>query len=421
MAGVSLKRARPHTPMPLSDTAVRAAKPKAKPYKVSDSGGLRLLITPSGGKLWRFKYRFLGKEQTLVLGQYPDVSLKDARDGRDAARKLLAAGKNPSQEKRRAAAVAKLSAENTFKVIAEEMIAKSRQENRADATIAKAEWFLRLLERALGDRPIAEIEAFELLAVLKQQEAAGKHETARRLRAFAGRVFRYAIATQRARYNPAADLLGALITPTVKHHAALLEPEALGGLLRAIDGYTGQAATRLALQLSPHVFLRPGELRHAEWSEFDLERATWRIPPAKAKMRREHVVPLSTQAIAILKEAKLLSGSSRYVFPSIRSMHRPMSENTVNAALRRMGYTGDEMTAHGFRSTASSLLNESGRFTPDAIERALAHSDNDQVRGIYHRGAHWHERVTMAQWWSDYLETLKGGATIIPLRFAGRP
>jgi integrase len=332
----------------------------------------------------------------------------------------LAAGKNPSVEKRKAAAAAKVSAENTFRAIAQEVIRKARQEGRADATLAKAEWFLSLLDRQLGDRPISEIEPYELLSALKKHEATGRLETTRRLLAFTGRVFRYAIATQRARYNPAADLRGALTAPKVKHHAAVLEPEALGGLLRAIEGYEGQPTTKLALQLTPHVFVRPGELRHAEWSEIDLDHAVWRIPGPKAKMRREHAVPLSTQAIEILKQAELLCGGSRYVFPSLRSHQRPMSENTVNAALRRMGYTGEEMTAHGFRSTASTLLNEAGRFTPDAIERALAHSDNDQVRGIYHRGAHWQERVAMAQWWSDYLETLRDGATIIPLRFTGR-
>jgi integrase len=246
-----------------------------------------------------------------------------------------------------------------------------------------------------------------LLAVLKKIERAGHYETARRMLAFAGRVFRYAVATTRARSNPAADLRGALTAPKVKHHAAVLEPKAFGALLRAIDGFEGQPATQLALRLAPHVFLRPGELRQAEWAEIDLDAAVWRIPAAKMKMDREHVVPLSTQSIMILQEARPLSGHGRYVFPSVRSLHRPMSENTINGALRRLGYSKEEMTGHGFRSSASTLLNESGMWSTDAIERALAHGDTDHIRDAYHRGAHWPERVKMAQWWSDHLDTLR--------------
>ena len=402
--------------MALSDTAIKAAKPAAAPFKLFDERGLFLLVTPSGGKLWRVKYRFGGKEQLLALGGYPDISLKDARARRDEARKTIADGKNPAAEKKRAAVAAAISAANTFKAIADEFIAKTEREGRARATLSKARWFLSLLEPAIGDRPIAEIEAYELLAVLKTIEAAGHHETASRLLSFAGRVFRYGVATTRVRSNPAADLRGALVTPTVKHHAAILDPAAFGGLLRAIDGFEGQPATKLALRLAPHVYVRPGELRQAEWSEFDLAAAVWRIPASRMKMRREHAVPLSRQAIAILNEAKPLTGSGRFVFPSIRSLHRPMSENTINAALRRMGYGTDEMTGHGFRSTASTLLNESGKWSTDAIERALAHQDSDHIRAAYHRGTHWPERVAMAQWWSDHIDTLRVGATIIPLR-----
>jgi integrase len=402
--------------MTLSDTAIRAAKPTARQFKMFDERGLFLLIKPSGGKLWRLKYRFAGKEQLLAVGRYPDVSLKEARDRRDAARKVIAEGKNPGAEKKRAAVAASISASNTFRAVADEVIAKARHEGRAVATLAKADWFLSLLEPALGGRPISEIEAFELLAVVKAVEHAGHHETARRLLSFASRVFRYAVATTRARSNPAADLRGALVVPKVKHHAAILEPVALGGLLRAIEGFQGQPATQLALRLAPHVFVRPGELRKGEWVEFDLPAAVWRIPPAKMKMDREHVVPLSRQAIEILRQALAIAGNSRFVFPSIRSHHRPMSENTVNAALRRLGYSTDEMTGHGFRSTASTLLNESGMWSADAIERALAHEDGDQVRAAYHRGTHWQERVRMAQWWSDYLDTLRRG--VVPTRLA---
>jgi integrase len=404
--------------MALSDAAVRAAKPAAAQFKLYDDGGLFMIVKPSGGKLWRLKYRYLGREQQLSLGRYPDVSIKEARRLRDEARKVIADGRDPGAEKKRAAVAAAIGAANTFKALADELITKARHEGRADATLAKADWFLSLLEPALGARPIAEIEAYELLAVLKKVEAVGHHETARRLLAFAGRVFRYAIATTRARSNPAADLRGALVAAKVKHHAAVLDPVALGGLLRAIDGFEGQPATQLALRLAPHVFVRPGELRQAEWAEFDLDASVWRIPSAKMKMAREHVVPLSRQASAILKEAIPLTGSGRYVFPSVRSLHRPMSENTVNAALRRLGYTTDEMTGHGFRSTASTLLNESEKWSTDAIERALAHKDNDHVRAAYHRGTHWDERVRMAQWWSDYLDGLRKGAKVLPIRAA---
>jgi integrase len=405
--------------MALTDVSVRNAKPRAAQYKLFDEGGLFLIVKPSGGKLWRLKYRHLGKEQQLSLGVFPDVSLKDARRRRDEARKLIADGVNPAFEKKRAAAAASLGAANTFKAVADELIAKREQEGLKEITTAKARWLLALLEPALGNRPIAEIEPYEILAVLKRIELAGRHETAKRLLAFSGRIFRYAVATTRAKRNPAADLQGALVSPKVKHHAAIIDPIAVGALLRAIDGFDGHPTTKWALQLAPHVFVRPGELRRAEWSEINLENAVWRIPGTRMKMNREHVVPLSTRAVAILKEAQQLTGSGRLVFPSVRTPLRPMSENTLNAALRRMGYGSDEMTSHGFRSTASTLLNESGKWTPDAIERALAHGDADTVRAAYHRGAHWQERVQMAQWWSDYLHDLREGGKVIAFKPTG--
>ncbi|MGH6958794.1 MAG: tyrosine-type recombinase/integrase [Caulobacteraceae bacterium] len=403
--------------MPLSDLAVRTAKPREKQFKLADSGGLYLLVRPSGGKLWRMKYRFGGVEQLLAFGQYPDVSLKAARARRDAARKLITDGKNPLVEKKLAIIAEKVSAANTFKLVAEEVIAKAEQEGAADATLRKARWMASLLEPALGERPVAQISAAELHIRLKEIEKAGHRETAVRLRAFASRVFRYAVATQRADRDPASDLRGALVSPRVKHYAAILDPAELGALLRAIDGFEGQPATKLALRLAPHVFVRPGELRQAEWKELDLTGATWRIPAGRMKMREPHDVPLSRQAVLIFKEAKLLAGTSRYVFPSVRSLARPMSDNTLNAALRRLGYSADEMTTHGFRSTASTLLNEAGCWSPDAIERALAHKDSS-VRGIYHRGGHWNERVQMTQWWSDYLDVLREGSDLAPKQFA---
>lgn len=405
--------------MSLSDAAIRSAKPGAKQFKLYDEGGLFLIVKPSGGKLWRLKYRHLGKEQQLSLGVFPAVGLKEARKRRDAAREQIANGRNPAFEKKRAAAAALVGAANTFKAVGDEYIAKREREGLKEITTGKAKWLLAQLEPALGARPIADIEPYELLAVLKKVELSGRHETAKRLLAFSGRVFRFAVATTRARRNIAADLQGALMSPKVKHHAAIIDPKGVGALLRAIDGFDGHPTTRWALQLAPHVFVRPGELRQAEWAEIDLDAAIWRIPGSRMKMNREHVVPLSTQSVALLKAAGELTGGGRFVFPSVRTPLRPMSENTLNAALRRLGYTSEEMTSHGFRSTASTLLNESGKWSVDAIERALAHGDADSVRAAYHRGAHWQERVQMAQWWSDYLDRLREGGQLIPLDRAG--
>lgn len=400
--------------MPLTDSAIKNAKPKATQYKLHDEKGLFAIIRPTGGKLWRFKYRYQGKEQQLSLGTYPEVSLKDARKRLNEARNLLAEGKDPGAEKKRAAVAASISAGNTFKVVAEEFIDKQKREGRAEATLAKSRWHLGRLGK-LHTRPIAEIEPFELLAVLKKLEARGNLEAARQIRSFASRVFRYGVATTRCKRDIAADLIGALTAPTVKHHAAIVEPLKVGELLRAIEGYEGQPSTHHALRLAPHVFVRPGELRHAEWQEFDLDAALWTIPATRTKMRKSHQVPLSTQALSILKGVQKITGGGKLVFPGLRG-GRPLSENTFNAALRRLGYDHDEMTAHGFRAMASTLLNESGKWNPDAIERALAHGERDKIRAAYNRAAHWAERVAMAQWWSDYLDTLRSGADVIPIK-----
>lgn len=393
--------------MALSDTAIRNAKPSEKPRKLFDERGLFLLVQPSGGKLWRLKYRYLGREKKLSLGRYPEVSLKLARERRDEARVLLADGHDPAMIKASVLGDAKEAAANTFSRIAEEYVAKIAKEGRAAVTIKKTRWLLSLLDSDLGTRPITEITSAELLTTLQRVEAKGHYETARRMRSLSGRIFRYAVATSRATADPSALLRGALITPTVKHHSALLQPQAVGALLRAIDGYSGQPLTKLALQLIPHVFVRPGELRRAEWLEIDFDKAVWVIPAEKMKMREPHVVPLSRQALNLLASAKALSAQQKYIFSSLYPGTRPMSENTINAALRRLGYSGQEMTAHGFRAMASTLLNESGKWSSDAIERALAHKDTSAIRRIYHRGAHWDERVEMAQWWSDYLDRLK--------------
>ncbi|MEW6596956.1 MAG: integrase arm-type DNA-binding domain-containing protein [Pseudomonadota bacterium] len=394
--------------MALSDSAIRAMKPGEKPYKVTDEKGLYLLVTPAGGRLWRLKFRnAVGAEKKLSLGAYPDVSLKEARAKRDEARSKLANGVDPAAKKQLEKRAAKISAENTFRSVARAYIAKNQRDGKAAATVSKREWFLRLVERRLGDRPIAEIQPFEILDAVRPYEEAKNDEKAHRTLQFVGQVFRYAVANQLAPRDPTRDLRGALAGRKPKHFAAILDPLMVGQLLRAIDGYEGQPSTLLALKLSPLVFARPGELRRAEWNEIDFDAAVWRIPANKMKGRQEHTVPLSKQAISILVQARTVSGHARFVFPSIRSPRSPMSENTVNAALRRLGFSGDEMTAHGFRAMASTLLNESGKWSSDAIERALAHKDKDPIRGAYHRGAHWAERVEMAQWWADYLDKLR--------------
>lgn len=401
--------------MALTDIAIKAAKHGPKPIKLFDERGLFLLLQPSGGKLWRLKYRILGKEKKLSLGVYPDVTLREARKRRDEARTLLANGADPASVKLEQTKSARRNAANTFKAIADEFIEKSAKEGRAAVTIKKTRWLLSLLEGDLGNRPITEITPADLLECLQKVEAKGHLETARRMRSFAGRVFRYAVATSRAAADPSNLLRGALVAPKVTHHSAILEPKAVGELLRAINGYQGQPLTCIALKLTPHVFVRPGELRRAEWQEFDLEKAIWTIPAEKMKMRDPHVVPLSLQALELLESAKVISEGQQYVFSSLYPGNRPMSENTINASLRRLGYSGKEMTAHGFRSMASTLLNESGKWSADAIERALAHKDGNATRGAYHRGQHWNERVQMAQWWSDYLDILRTGAEIIPM------
>lgn len=402
--------------MPLTDIAIRNAKPGAKPAKMADGGGLFLFVTPAGGKLWRLKYRMEGKEKLLSIGAYPEISLSDARKRRDEARALLAEGKDPSREKQRAKVQSRINAESSFAAISSEYCEKrKREESWSPATATRSEYLLSLLTSGIGRMPISEIEPADVLAAIRKIEAKGNLESARRTLQLASMVFRYAVATARLRSDPTRDLKGALTAPKVTHYGAITEASRVGELLRAIDGYEGQGLTKLAMQIAPHVFVRPGELRHAEWEEIDLEGALWIIPAEKMKMRKAHHVPLSRQAIALFREVMTASGPSGYVFPSIRTRARPMSENTINAGLRRLGYASDEMTAHGFRAMASTLLNESGKWHPDAIERALAHADDDKVRAAYHRGAHWKERVEMAQWWSDYLDQLRKGADIVPL------
>ena len=381
--------------MPLTDLAIRALDTQDKVYKRADDRGLYLEVHPTGSKLWRYKYRHQGKDKRLALGRYPEVGLAEARRKRDEARLKVVEGIDPLAERRRKKLVAAYHAANTFGDVAKEYIDKMVAEERALATITKANWLLE------------QLKPMDVFAALKRIEARGKYETARRCRSFASRVFRYGVATGRAESDPTAVLRGALITPKPKHHGALLEPEEVGELLRAIDAYVGTGITRIAMQIAPHMMARPGELRKATWSEFDLENAVWKVPADRMKMRRPHVVPLSRQVLAMLFELHALTGPNGYVFPANHTWKRPLSENTMNQAFRRMGYTAGEITAHGLRTTASTLLNESGKWSPDAIERSLAHSDKDAVRGIYNRGRYWQERVAMHQWWSDYLDELR--------------
>jgi integrase len=401
----------------LNDTRVRTTKPCKQPIKLSDSGGLYLLIQPHGSKLWRLAYRFGGKQKTLAFGVYPTITLKHAREKRDEAKQHLADNIDPSTQRR----LEKLAAAtgNTFRAVAEEVLVKLEKEGRADVTLTKKRWLLDFAYPVIGERPVAEITAPEVLSVLRKVEARGRYETARRLRSTCGIVFRYAIATGRAERDPTVDLRGALTAPKVTHRAAIVDPAGIGALLRAIEDYDGLPLTKVALKLAPLVFVRPGELRKAEWAEFDLEHAEWRIPAAKMKMRRLHRVPLSKQTLAIIRDLQALSRGGRWLFPSVRSTSRPMSENTLNAALRRLGYSKDQMTAHGFKGMASTRLNEMGRWNPDAIERQLAHQESNDVRRAYmHAAEYWPERVKMMQTWADYLDELRESGKVVLLRKA---
>lgn len=402
--------------MPLTDTAIKNAKPGTKPFKQADEKGMFLLVTPAGGKWWRLKYRFGGKEKLLSFGTYPEVSLKDARQRRDDARKLLAGGVDPGENRKAVKAAKSERAANSFEVIAREWFAK-KSTSWAESNSGK---ILQRLENDafpwLGERPIAEITPPELLKVLRRIEERGAVETAHRVRNYCGQIFRYAIATGRVERDPSADLKGALPAPVKVHRAAITEPKKIGELLRAMDDYQGQFVTKCALRLAPLFFVRPGELRKAEWAEFDLDKAEWNIPAERMKMREPHLVPLSAQAVAILRELHALTGGGRYVFPGARTNGRPMSDNAILAALRRMGFAKDEMSGHGFRAMARTILDEVLQVRPDYIEHQLAHAVRDPNGRAYNRTAHLAERRKMMQLWADYLDKLKAGAEVIALR-----
>jgi len=403
--------------MRLSDVAIRKAKPTTRPVKLADGAGLYLLLNPTGSKLWRWKYRMAGKEKLLALGAYPDVSLAEARNACAEARRLLAQGIDPSaarKQAKQAKAEAAAIAADTFEAVAREWM---ERQDVAEVTASKTRWLLEaFLFPEIGARPIAEVTPRELLAALRRIEESGRLETARRAKIKAGQVFRYAVLEGKAETDPTAALRGALKAPRNRHHAAITDPARMGELLRAIEGFSGQPVTHAALKLAPLVFVRPGELRQAEWAEIDLDEALWRIPAGRMKMKAAHLVPLSAQAVAILRELQALTGSGRYVFPSLRTASRPMSENTVNAALRRLGYSGNEMTGHGFRSMAATRLNEMG-WNPDAIERQLAHAESNKVREAYtHAAQYLEERTRMMQAWADYLDGLRKGGQVVAFK-----
>jgi integrase len=408
--------------MPLHETRVRTAQAGAKPLKIADERGLFLLVNPSGSKLWRLKYRIDGKEKLLALGAYPDVSLKRAREARDEARQLIARGIDPSAQRREAKADA--TGAGTFAAVAEEWIARQTSAwtpGHKDTVRSRLD---RDVLPYLGKRRMVEIEAPEILQVLRRVESRGAIESAHRIKTVIGQVFAYAVATGTATRNPARDLdSGALQSPISKPMAAVLKPAEVGALLRSIDEYKGTHVVRCAFKLAPLVFVRPGELRAAEWSEFDLEAGQWVIPAARMKLgksakadaNRSHIVPLSRQALEILRDIRSLTAGGRYVFPGARSDGKPMSENAITAALRRMGYDGDTMTWHGFRSIASTMLNEKG-YNADAIEAQLAHTPGNKVRAAYNRAKFLPERIRMMQDWSDHLDTLKAGGKVTPIR-----
>ncbi len=405
--------------MPLTDTAIRKAKPTEKTQRLADGGGMYLEIAPSGGKWWRLKYRYGGKEKRLSLGTYPDTGLADARGKRDDARKLLAAGIDPAEHRKATRTAGEERAANSFEVVAREWFAKQKTgwvEGHSNKVLLRLEndvfpW--------LGKRPIADITAKELLATINRIVDRGAVDSAHRALQNCGQIFRFAVVTDRAEHNPAINLRGALPAAKETHLAAITDPDKVGGLLRAMDAYTGSLVTKCALRLAPLVFVRPGELRQAEWAEIDLDKAEWNIPAEKMKMREPHLVPLSAQAVAILTEMQSLTGRGQYVFPSARSSKRAMSNNAILAALRRMGFDKEEMSGHGFRAMARTILDETLHYRPDYIEHQLAHAVKDPNGRAYNRTAHLAERRKMMQGWADYLDTLKADkGTVLAFRKA---
>lgn len=394
--------------MSLTEFTIRAAKPREKPYKLADSGGLYLLVQPGGSRLWRMKYRVDGKEKSLAFGSYPQVPLAKAREARGKAKDMLAEGKDPSVEKQREVAMAAIVRRQTFGLVAEEQLEYFESKGLAPATMRKHRWFLNDLAGSLSNRAIAEITAAEVLELLRSVERSGRTETAKKLRGDIGAVFRLAVITGRAKADPTTALRGVIAAPKHKGRPAITDEKAFGAFLRSLDEFTGWPTLKAAIKFQILTMVRPGEARGAMLVEFDLDKAIWRIPEDRMKMRRSHNVPLSKQAITLLEDVRPYSYKSDLIFPSIQSKKKLLSENAFNAAIRRMGYSGEEVTAHGFRVTASSILNARG-YNPDVIEAALAHQDPNTIRRTYNRATYWDERVTLMQEWADLLDRLRAG------------
>lgn len=402
--------------MPLTDTVARNAKPspEGKDIKLSDAGGLHLLVKSNGAKYWRLSYRHLGKQKTLAVGVYPTVTLKDARDAREEAKRLLGQGIDPSAHRQQTKANKLELAGNSFEVIAREWLAMRTPEWSVSNAVKVRRSFEVDLFPWLGHRPITDISAPDLLAALRRIEARGAKDTAHRVKQRAGEVFRYAIATGRAERDPVPDLRGALPSVRQQHFATVTDPKRIGEILRLMDNYTGTLVVRCALRLSPMVFVRPGNLRHAEWAEIDLDAAEWRIAGSKMKSGEPHIIPLASQAVEVLRELQPLTGRGRYVFPSARAGGRPMSDNAILVALRTIGIPKDELVGHGFRGMASTVLHEQG-WNTEVIERQLAHAERNKVKAAYNHAQHMPERKRMMQSWADYLDGLRNGAEVIPI------
>lgn len=395
--------------MPLTETAIRNAKPSVKVKKLTDAHGLQLHVFPAGSKLWRYAFRFEKKARTLALGSYPDISLMAARRLMMDARELVKDGIDPVASRQAVARQDSTARGNTFGHVADQLVEKKTREKRGERTLEKVRWLRSIAEAKLGKRPIADITAGEILHLLKPLEKAGKLETARRLRSLIGEVFRLGIALDVVSSDPTVALRGAIAAPVVQHQPAILDPARLGELLRAIDGFSGQPQTKAALQLGLLLALSPGELRLSKWTDIDLEFGIWTIEAGRMKMRREHRTPLPRQGVEILSELKRITGHGRdnLAFPSARSVRVPISENTANAALRRLGFEKDEVVAHGFRATFNSFVSESGLWSHDAIERQLSHVDKNSVRAAYMRADFFEERKRMMQWWADRLDAFR--------------
>jgi integrase len=400
--------------MRLSDNDVEAARRERTPYRLTDGRGLYVLVQPNGSKYWRYDYRFNDKRLTLSLGVFPDVQIEEARKAHLKARASIKAGVDPSAERRLEKLRAPITKANTFGEVADELLAKLQRERKAEVTIRKRRWLLKTLAEPLCPIPVDRITAPDVLAILRKVEAEGKLESARRLRAAIGQVMRRAVASGLAAHDPTPALRGEIATPTVKHRAAITHPKEFGRLVRAIQGYD-RPMMRCALVLLAYCFPRPGELRLAQWNEVHLKERVWIVPETRAKMRRAHRIPLSPQAIAIFKELKEITGDGRLCFPGERSSTRSISDNSLNAALRTLGYDGETHTAHGFRASASSLLNEHSDFSSDAIELTLGHQDANAVRRAYHRSTHWKEREALMAWWADYVDALARRRTVSEL------